>query len=95
MSKTVSVLIKDRSRQYEGLRTSLGLLLEDHKVNMIVLDHQIETSEEYLDNMTFIDEMGGARYSNVPLNVEKYKFKPVTTAELSRHISQSDLTIPF
>ncbi|MBW1958734.1 MAG: hypothetical protein JRI63_09415, partial [Deltaproteobacteria bacterium] len=74
MSKKVAVLIKDKERQYEGLRTSLGLLLEFHTVSMFVLDHEIDMTEEYQDNMMFIDEMEGSRYSNVPSNVEKYDF---------------------
>ena len=66
MAKKVAVLIKEKERQYEGLRTSLGLLMEFHIVSMIVLNHEIELTEEYKDNMEFIDEMEGTRYSNVP-----------------------------
>ncbi len=36
MSKKVAVLIKDKARQYEGLRSSLGLLLDFHTVSMFV-----------------------------------------------------------
>jgi hypothetical protein len=45
---------------YEGLRTSLGLLLEDVSVSMFVLDHEIEEfSEAYSDNLGFLEEMEG------------------------------------
>jgi hypothetical protein len=50
MAKKVAVLIKEKERQYEGLRTSLGLLMEFHIVSMIVLNHEIELTEEYKDN---------------------------------------------
>ena len=93
--KKVSVLIKDKDRQYEGLRSSLGLLLERHVVTMFVLNHEIDMTEEYQDNMGFIDEMGGARYSNVPANVEKYAFKSVTLDELPARLRESDLVIAF
>lgn len=95
MSKKVAVIIKDKERQYEGLRTSLGLLLEFHSVSMFVLDHEIDMTEEYNDNMLFIDEMEGSRYSNVPLNVEKYDFKPVTMKEVSQKLIENDLVIPY
>ncbi len=95
MSKKVAVVIKDKARQYEGLRSSLGLLLENHVISMFVLDHEIDMTEEYQDNMGFIDEMGGARYSNVPANIEKYGFKPVATAELGARLLESELVIPF
>jgi len=85
MKKAV-VLIKDPKQQYEGLRTSLGLLLESIEVKMIVLDHEVaalaakdadeETFEEYFDNMEFIDEMDGERYSNNQRNIDEWGFQP-------------------
>jgi hypothetical protein len=93
--KKVAVLIKDKDRQYEGLRSSLGLLLEKHIVSMIVLDHEIDLTEEYSDNMGFIDEMGGARYSNVQANVEKHGFKAVALGDLPGLLKGNDLVIPF
>jgi hypothetical protein len=95
MGKRVAVLIRDRDRQYEGLRSSLGLLLENHVVSMFVLNHEVEMTEEYQDNMGFIDEMGGARYSNVRANVEKYGFQAVTLDEISQRLKKNDLVIPF
>ncbi|MGE5047342.1 MAG: hypothetical protein ACM3PC_02140 [Deltaproteobacteria bacterium] len=95
MAKKVAVLIKDKERQYEGLRSSLGLLLESHVISMFVLDHEVDMTEEYQDNMGFIDEMGGARYSNVPANVEKYGFLPVKLEELPDQLRDNDVIIPF
>jgi hypothetical protein len=92
----VAVLIKDVEQQYEGLRTSLGLLLEAALVQMYVLNHEIENmNEAYRDNMEFIDEMEGERYSNHKANVEKYGFKPITTDELLNKLKDADLIIPF
>ncbi len=92
----VAVLIKDVGQQYEGLRTSLGLLLEAASVQMYVLNHEIENMDEaYSENMEFIDEMEGERYSNHPANVEKYGFKPITDEELLIKLKEVDLIIPF
>ncbi len=93
--KKVAVLIKDKDRQYEGLRSSLGLLLENHKVSMFVLNHEITMTEEYQDNMGFIDEMGGARFSDVKANVEKYGFQPVTLSDVAGKLRENDLVIAF
>ena len=93
--KKVAVLIKDKNRQYEGLRSSLGLLLEKHTISMFVLNHEVDMTEEYQDNMGFIDEMGGARYSDVPANVQKYGFKAVTLEELPAKLKENDLVIAF
>ncbi len=93
--KRVAVIIKDKERQYQGLRTSLGLLLEDHRVSMFVLDHEIELTEEYEDNLEFIEEMEGERLSNVPVNVEKHGFKLVTVEQIAGMLSDFELVIPF
>jgi len=93
--KRVAVVIKDKERQYEGLRSSLGLLLEKHVVSMFVLDHEVDMTEEYQDNMGFIDEMGGARYSNVPANVDKWGFKAVTFDDVSGKLDENELVIAF
>ncbi len=93
--KKVAVLIKDKERQYEGLRSSLGLLLEKHVVSMFVLGHEVTMTDEYQDNMGFIDEMGGARYSDVAANVDKYGFQKVTADEIPARLDQADLVIAF
>jgi hypothetical protein len=93
--KKVAVLIKDKERQYEGLRSSLGLLLEKHVISMFVLNHEVTMTEEYQDNMGFIDEMGGARFSNVPANVEKYGFQKVSLEDVAQKLKENELVIPF
>jgi hypothetical protein len=95
MGKTVAVLIRDKERQYEGLRSSLGLLLEDHKIDMFVLEHEVEMTEEYSDNMGFIDEMGGYRFSNVPANVEKHGFQRVSLDDVAARLREHEVVIPF
>jgi len=94
--ENIAVLIKDVHQQYEGLRTSLGLLLEAASVQMYVLNHEIGNMDEaYSDNMEFIDEMEGERYSNNQANVEKYGFKPITIDEMAVKLKEADLIIPF
>jgi hypothetical protein len=94
--ENIAVLIKDVDQQYEGLRTSLGLLLEAASVQMYVLNHEIANMDEaYRENMEFIDEMEGERYSNHPANVKKYGFKPISIEEMLVKLKEADLIIPF
>ena len=94
--KKVAVVIKDPDQQYEGLRTSLGLLLEASEVQMFVLHHEIVNMDEaYSDNMEFLDEMEGERFSNNSANVEKYGFHYITLADVGIKIHEADLVIPF
>lgn len=94
--KKIAVVIKDPDQQYEGLRTSLGLLLEATQVQMFVLNHEIASMDEaYRENMEFLDEMEGERFSNNSVNVEKYGFKHITLADVASKINEADLVIPF
>ncbi len=96
MMRRVAVLIKDTGQQYEGLRSSLGMLLYNTEVQMFVLDKEIANMDEaYHDNMGFLDEMEGERFSNNLQNVEKYGFKYATAEQIGEMLRQADLVIPF
>jgi len=95
MSK-VAVLIKNPAQQYEGLRSSLGMLLYNTEVQMFVLNDRIDNMDEaYEDNMGFLDEMEGERFSNNKTNVEKYGFQYATVEQIGEMLRQADVVIPF
>lgn len=94
--KRAAIIIKDPHQQYEGLRTCVGLQLEGMMVQMFVFHHEIENMDEaYRDNMAFLDEIGGKRFSNNSENAEKYDFTHVTIAQAAEKIRQADIVIPF
>ena len=92
----VAVLINDVEKQYEGLRSSLGMLLYNTEVQMFVINKEIANMDEaYQDNMEFLDEMEGQRFSNNKANVEKYGFTYASLEEMGEMLQQSDLVIPY
>jgi hypothetical protein len=94
--KKVAVLINNENQQYEGLRSSLGMMLYNTAVQMFVVDKEIANMDEaYQDNMAFLDEMEGERFSNNPANVEKYGFKYASIEQMGEMLRQADLIIPF
>jgi len=94
--KKVAVLINNEDQQYEGLRSSLGMMLYNTAVQMFVIDKEIANMDEaYKDNMEFLDEMEGERFSNNPDNVEKYGFKYASIEQMGEMLRQTDLIIPF
>ncbi|MCB2144901.1 MAG: hypothetical protein KQI81_00395 [Deltaproteobacteria bacterium] len=96
MADKIAVLVKEVDQQYEALRTSLGLLLEMAEVQMFVMNHEIANMDEaYSENMAFLDEMEGERYTNNAANAEKYGFKFLTTREIAEKLKEASQVIPF
>jgi hypothetical protein len=93
--KKVAVLARQPQRQYEALRSSLGCLLEDHRVTYLVLDYEVELDEAFSDNLGFLDEMEGRRFSNHPANVEKHGFGFLSLADMGELLREQDIVIPF
>ena len=94
--RQAAIIIRDPQQQYEGLRTGVGLLLAGMRVQMFVLHHEIETMDDaYRDNMLFMDEIGGERFSNNSENAEKYGFSHVTIAAAAEKVRRVDIVIPF
>ena len=94
--KKVAVLIKNPEQQYEGLRSSLGMLLYNTQVRMFVLNTEIANMDEaYEDNMGFLDEMEGERYSDNRRNVEKWGFRHAGPEDIAEMIRDADIVIPF
>jgi hypothetical protein len=52
MGKLVAVITKDKDRQHEAIRSGLGLLLERHSVSVFILNHEIDSCEQCLDNLS-------------------------------------------
>ena len=96
MADKIAVLVKEVDQQYEALRTSLGLLLEMAEVQMFVMNHEIANMDEaYSENMEFLDEMEGERYTNNTANAVKHGFKLLTNQEISEKLKEASLIIPF
>ncbi len=94
--KKVAVVIKDKAQQYEGLRVSLGLLLEETQVQMFVLCHEIaDMDEAYRENMEILDEMGGERFSDHQANAEKYGFQYLSLEQITDRLRKADVIIPL
>lgn len=94
--RKMALLINDVDQQYEGLRSSLGLLLSNAQVQMYVLHHEIANMDAtYRENLEFFEEMEGECFSNNQANVEKYGFKRTTIGEMAARLREVDIIIPF
>lgn len=94
-AKKVAVLVRQPHRQYEALRSCLGCLLENYLVTYLVLDCEVQQNQAILDNLEFLDEMEGERFSNHPANVEEHGFTYLSLAQMGELLREQDVIIPF
>ena len=93
--KKVAFLVRTKDELWEGMRSSLGLVIENNYVTMVVLDQEVEMTDEYKENLEWFVDMEGEYYSNVPANVEKHGFQPITIGELGEKLKEMDYIVPF
>jgi hypothetical protein len=93
--KKVAFLVQTKDELWEGMRSSLGLVIENNYVTMVVLDQEVEMTDEYKENLEWFVDMEGEFYSNVPANVEKHSFQPITIGELGEKLKEMDIIVPF
>lgn len=92
----VAILIKDVEQQFEGLRSSLGMLLFNAEVQMFVLGQEIgNMNAAYRENIEFLEEMEGEYFSDNQANVDKLGFQHATIEEIGTRLKEADIIIPF
>ena len=100
----IAVISKDVETQFEALRVALGAILEEHKTDLYILNHEIDKDyiskiceecwEEFEDNLEFQVDMGGHLYSNVKEN-EKYGFTILSLDEIIEKLREYNVIIPY
>ncbi len=103
-TESIAVIAKDPESQFEALRVALGSVLEEHKSDLYILNHKIAKDfissicedcwEEFVDNLEFLEDMGGHLYSNVKEN-EEYGFKILSLDEIKEKLKEYTVIIPY
>jgi hypothetical protein len=90
MAKRLAVLV--RERQAEALRVAVGLTLHHDRVEVFVLDRQIERSPGNLANLEALGELEMPVATNCAAETG---IEVLSNAELARRIAACDVILPY
>jgi hypothetical protein len=90
MAKKIAVVVRDR--QSEAMRMTLGLILVDDLVDMFLLNGKFEASEQAVQNLELMKDMGIKVYSN---NKDNQGMEYLSSGEIARRLVQYDHILPY
>lgn len=97
----VSIIVKDSKDSWEGVRSSLGLLVENMWVRCFIVDCDVElpkdkSKEEFEENLEMLDDLEGEVFSNVQANVDNWEFIQYASMEdIAAKVKEYQLVVPF
>ena len=92
------VLFMYRSKDYavDGMRSALGLAVENMYAYGVVMDEEMEKLDEYaLESLEMLRDMEGEIFSTIPANVDKNGLEPMTIEELGEKLRDMTHIIPY
>ncbi len=94
--KKVCLIYRNKDYAVDGMRSALGLAVENMYAYGVVMDNEIEKLDEYAqESIEMLREMEGDIYSTVPANVEKNGFEPLTIEELGEKLRDMSIVVPY
>ena len=94
--KKVCLMFRNKDYAVDGMRSALGLAVENMYAYGVVMDTEIEKLDDYaLESLEMLRDMEGEIYSTVPENVEKNGFEPITIEELGEKLRDMSIIVPY
>jgi hypothetical protein len=94
--KKVCFMYRHPDYTIDGIRSALGLAVENMYSYGVVMDIEIPQLDELTqESIEMLRDMEGEIFSTVPANVEKNGFEPLTIEELGEKLREMTHIIPY
>ena len=94
--KKVFFIIRNKDYALDGMRSGLGLAVENMYSYVHLLDTQLEKlDDDNLDRLEMLRDMEGEVYSNVQANVDSNGFEAMSIDELGEKLREVDVIVPY
>ncbi len=96
MSKKVFFMYANEDYALDGLRSCLGLAVENNYSFGAVLNTELPELDDYnKENIDWVRDMEGEVYSTMPGNCEKNNMTSITLEELGQKLREMDFIVPY
>jgi hypothetical protein len=94
--KKVCLLYRHKDYAVDGIRSALGLAVENMYAYGVVLDTTLgKFDENTVESIEMLRDMEGDIFSTVPANVENNDLTPITIEELGEKLREMTHIIPY
>ncbi len=94
--KKVCLMYRNKDYAIDGIRSALGLAVENMYSYGVVMDAELEPLDEMnQESVEMLRDMEGEVYTTVPANVDKCGFEPLTIEELGEKLREMTIVVPY
>ncbi len=94
--KKVCLMYRHEDYAVDGIRSALGLAVENMYAYGVVMDKEIDKLDELnIESIEMLRDMEGDVFSTVPANVEKNGFEAINIEELGEKLREMTHIIPY
>jgi len=94
--KKACFMIRNKDYALDGMRSGLGLAVENMYSYGVLLDVEIDKlDQENVDRIDMLRDMEGEVFSNVQANCDKNGFEAMSIEELGEKLREMDVIVPY
>ncbi len=94
--KKVCFMYRHKDYTMDGIRSALGLAVENMYAYGVVMDNEMPALDEnQQESIEMLRDMEGEIYTTVPANVETCGFEAMTIEELGEKLREMTYVIPY